>query len=374
MALVSTLHHMEIRADIIISTVTEQGLLAARRQLKDTALCLFAPIDLPWVIERFLRKLKPSVYICLETELWPNMLRMAKTRGIKTLLLNGRLSKSAFLKYKRIMPFMGQILSCFDSAAAIQAIDRDRYITLGFDPTKIKVHGNVKYDLRIETLVAHANCFSKYTDSALRESVTRHYQELLALEQSQSVLLAGSTHSGEETILLAVHEALATLIPNLVLIIAPRHLDRLDQIKADLQRNGVDFQTFSQVLDGKRTARIIIVDMMGELTKLYSVATYVFCGGSLVPRGGHNIMEPAIWGKSPFYGPHMTDFVDARTLLENAVAGFTINNDQELIDKIRYFHHHQEEYQQAAQRALIVASAQQGSARNQAEIIARALD
>lgn len=268
---------------------------------------------------------------------------------------------------------MGQVLSCFDSASVIQVIDRDRYVALGFDPKKIEVHGNVKYDLRIETLVANDEFYQKHSGIELREVVTSHYQKVLGLRQHQPVLLAGSTHSGEEAIILAVYETLTAVIPNLVLIVAPRHLDRLDQIKTDYQRKGITFQTFRQVLDGKRTARIIIVDRMGELAKLYAVATYVFCGGSLVPRGGHNIMEPAIWGKSPFYGPHMTDFIDARTLLESADAGFTINNDQELIDKISYFHHNQDKYQQAAQRALTVAFTQQGSALKQAKMICHAL-
>ena len=373
-ALISVIHLLKIPADIIISTVTEQGLLAARRQCKDTAYCLFAPIDLPWVVERFLRKLQPSVYICLETELWPTMLRLAQTHGVKTLLLNGRLSERSFQKYKKICTFMGQILSYFDSAAVIQAIDRERYMALGFEPAKIKVLGNAKYDLRIETLVAHDESYPKHSDQALREAITRHYQEVLALGQGRPVLLAGSTHSGEEAIMLTIHATLVPIIPDLILIIAPRHLDRLDQIKMDWQRKGVAFQTFSQVLDSQRTTRVILVDRMGELAKLYAVATYVFCGGSLVPRGGHNIMEAAIWGKPPFYGPHMIDFMDARTLLESVEAGFIIDNSQELIDKIRYFHHHPDEYQQAVHRTLAIASAQQGSAIKQAEMIGLALD
>lgn len=372
-ALISALQHLEIQADIIITTVTEQGLLAAKRQYDGKVFCLLAPLDLPWVIERFIQKIKPSVYICLETELWPNMLRLAKAHGIKSLLLNGRLSARSFQTYKRFMTFMGQVLRCFDSASVIQAIDRERYIALGFDPTKIEVRGNVKYDLRPDPLVADVKDCPEQTGTTLQERVIRHYQEVLSLEQSQPVLLAGSTHSGEEGMMIAAYEELVAIIPNLVLIIAPRHLDRLSHLKADWQRQGVSCQTFSQVVAEHRTARIVIVDKMGELTKLYAVATYVFCGGSLAPRGGHNIMEPAIWGKSPFYGPHMNDFLDARTLLESNEAGFTINSGQELVEKIAYFHQHQDKYQQAGQRALAVALAQQGSALKQAEMIVQAL-
>ncbi len=373
-ALISLLLQFEIRADIIISTITEQGHLSAIRQLNHTALCLYAPVDLPWVVERFIRKLKPSVYICLETELWPNMLRLARVHGVKTLLLNGRLSEKSFRKYQKITGFMSQVLGCFNSASVIQTIDRERYVALGFDPTKIKVHGNAKYDLRIEALLANHECDPRLSGATLRESITRQYKEMLGLEQNQPVLLAGSTHTGEEALMLTAHEALAATIPNLVLIIAPRHLARLDQIKTDWLSKKLPFQTFSQVLKSQRTSLVILIDRMGELAKLYAVATYVFCGGSLVKRGGHNIMEPALWGTPPFYGPHMNDFNDARALLENQEAGYPINNIHELIVKISYFHQHQDKYQQAAQRALAVASAQHGAATKQVEMICQLLD
>lgn len=373
MAIISALKQTNAQADIIITTVTEQGWLAATRQANGTALCLLAPIDLPWVVTRFIRNLQPSVYVCLETELWPNMLRLAKAYGVPTILLNGRLSERAFLKYKKIMPLMNQVLQCFDAASVIQFIDRDRYIALGLDPEKIVVHGNAKYDLRIEPFSAPYSVEHNQSETP-SEAVGRHYRNALALDQNMPVLLAGSTHSGEEDMMLDAYETLVAKIPNLVLIIAPRHLERLEQIKATWQRKKLLFQTFSQVLASQRTAKILLIDSMGELAKLYAVATYVFCGGSLLPHGGHNIIEPAILGKSPFYGPYMSDFTDARTLLENTNAGFTIHNVQELIDKICYFHHHPEEYLQTAQRALAVASAQQGSAIRQALLIRHALE
>lgn len=373
-ALISALQQSGIRADIIVSTVTEQGQLAAIRQLGHAALCLYAPLDLPWAIKRFLRKLKPSVYICLETELWPNMLRLAQAGGIKTLLLNGRLSERAFLNYSKIRGFMGQVLQSFNSASAIQHIDRKRYIALGLDPAKIVVHGNAKYDLRVESLLTSDECQSQCYGASPRESVARQYQELLGLDSKQPIFLAGSTHTGEEAIVLNAFEALALTIPNLMLIIAPRHLTRLEQIMAEWQNRGLSFQTFTQAVASKITNhRIILVDRMGELAKLYAAATYVFCGGSLAARGGHNIMEPARWGVPPLYGPHMNDYTDARALLEGQEAGYTIHDAQELVDTVTYFHYHPDKYQQAGQRALAVASAQQGAAAKQAAMIAQAL-
>jgi len=372
-AILSAMQDMGIKADIVITTVTKQGLLAAKRQCMNQAYCLFAPLDLPWVIERFIRKLDPSLYVCLETELWPNMLRLAKRHRINTLLLNGRLSKKSLRKYLWGKPFVRQILACFDAAAVIHSLDRERYLALGFDQDKIDVHGNAKYDLPLSKVANSTLTGEILSDASLRESTRIHYHEALDLVPNQPLLVAGSTHAGEEAILISVFENLLPKIPNLVLLLAPRHLDRLDQIKNDLRRKQIGFQTFSQVLQGQRNTQVIILDRMGELAKLYAVATYVFCGGSLTPQGGHNIMEPAIWGKSPFYGPNMQDFRDARDLLEEAKAGFTVHDGQELSDRIWYFHCHQEEFQQAAHRALTVSSQQQGSAHKQAMLVSRLL-
>jgi 3-deoxy-D-manno-octulosonic-acid transferase len=314
-ALIDAMQRMEIRADIIITTVTEQGLAAANRQLGPSALCLYAPIDLPWVVARFLRKLRPSVYICLETELWPTMLRLAKANGVPTLLLNGRLSESSLRRYQKIARFMEQVVNCFTAASVIRDMDRERFLALGLMPGKIAVYGNAKYDLALESLFTNHASLCGLSGSALRVAAIRHYQRLLGLAAGQPVLVAGSTHSGEEAILLTAFQALLPTIPDLVLIIAPRHLERLQGLKAEWHCSGIAFQGLSQARMSGRTANIVVVDQMGELARLYAVATYVFCGGSLVARGGHNIMEPALWGKPPLYGPHMHDFMDARALL-----------------------------------------------------------
>lgn len=372
-ALVAALERMETRADIIITTVTEQGLAAANRQLGATALCLYAPIDLPWVVERFLRKLRPNVYICLETELWPAMLRRAKANGIPALLLNGRLSANSSRRYQCVAAFIGQVVNCFSAASVIGDKDRERFVALGLEPGKIAVNGNAKFDLALESLFTHHDGLSGLSGDQLRMAAVEHYQRLLGLDGQQPVLVAGSTHPGEEALLLSVHQALLATIPDLVLIIAPRHLDRLQQLKAEWHGAGITFQSLSQVIGSGRSAPIVVIDQMGELARLYSVATYAFCGGSLVERGGHNIMEPAVWGKPPLYGPYMTDFMDARALLEEHQAGFLVHDLHELIATIETFHRHPETYQQAAERTRAIALAQQGAASKQAEMIRAAL-
>lgn len=371
-ALIAALRKRDTRADIIVSTVTEQGHLAATKHLTGVAFCLYAPIDLPWVVERFINRLSPTVYICLETELWPNVLRLMQTHGITTLLLNGRLSENAFSRYTQIPGFMRQIVGCFNSASVIRSIDRERYLSLGLEPNKIQINGNAKYDQPIESIIP-CNGYQN-EGNELRHSVISHYQRLLNLTQNQPVFLAGSTHSGEEAMVLEAFKALAATIPDLALIVAPRHLERLEQIMAEWRSQSINFVLMTQARSGRQGAKIILVDQMGELASLYSIATYAFCGGSLVDRGGHNIMEPAFWGTPPFFGPYMNDFNDALSLLEPQGAGFLVHNTKELINKIMYFHHHQDIYHQAGQRALSIAEAQQGAATRQADIIRQALD
>lgn len=373
-AIISALRGLDTRADFIITTVTQQGHRAATMQLAHGVTCLYAPIDLPFVVKQFIAKLSPDVYICLETELWPNTLRLMQKNGTRTLLLNGRLSESSFKRYKKIAQFMKQVVRCFDSASVIQEIDRERYVSLGLEHNKIQINGNAKYDQPIESCVPLNDRHCPGGGNTLRQTIPRHYQDLLGLKQDQNVLIAGSTHSGEESMILDVFSTLTATIPDLVLIIAPRHLERLDQIMGEWREQNISFKKLSQARQHhQEDAKIILVDQMGELACLYSIGTYVFCGGSLVDRGGHNVMEPAIWAKPPFFGPYMNDFNDARLLLEKESAGFLVNNTEELISKILYFHLHQDRYQEAAQRAQNVAVAQQGAATRQAIIIRQAL-
>lgn len=269
---------------------------------------------------------------------------------------------------------MKQVVRCFDSASLIQGIDKERYLALGLETDKIQINGNAKYDQSIESFLPFNDHLCETTDNDLRKKVVRHWQNLLGLIPNQIVLIAGSTHSGEEVMVLEAFNALRATIPDLALIIAPRHLERLEQIEADWHSKNIRFERLSQASPEHHGSKIILVDLMGELASIYSIGTYVFCGGSLVDRGGHNIMEPAIWGKPPLFGPYMNDFNDARIMLENRDAGFLVNNTQELITKIMYFYHHQDSYQEAAHRAISVAVAQQGAAARQADLIRQALN
>jgi len=351
-----------IAATVVVTTVTQQGNIAARRELGPDVRVYYAPLDLPWVVRRFIQAVNPRVYVCLETELWPTALRLLDRHGAALLLLNGRMSERSFRRYARFRNFFSQIIGRFQALAVISRADRKRFELLGASPERIRVCGNIKYDLG-----------RHFPGEKERRRVISRLRGLLRLNNSGPVLVAGSTHGGEEQHILDARALLKEHLPGLTVILAPRHLERLAGIERLLAQQGVTHQLYSGLEAGKRAADVILVDRMGELAALYAVADYAFCGGSLVDKGGHNIMEPAVWGKPPFHGPHMKDFADARALLEKERACYPVRSAKELAEQILYLERHPRQYAEAGVRAAKVARAQQGAAAKQVELIKSAL-
>jgi len=348
-------------ANFIISTMTEQGMEMARKEAGDKVRCIYAPLDLVGIVERPIRRIQPAMYICLETELWPAFLLQAKKSGSKLVILNGRLSERSFHRYQFAKGPMAKILACFSMISVIQQSDAKRFMSLGAEPEKVRVLGNAKYDQDIESLAPESE---------------EQYRHWLNLQTGQPLLVAGSTHTGEEEMLLTVFQDLkkATGMQDMVWIVAPRHLQRLPEVEAMLKQKQVPYQRLSDVKNYERTTDTILVDSIGDLAGIYSIASYVFCGGSLVERGGHNIMEAALFGKPVFYGPSMKDFSDAAELLESVGGGFPVSSPEALTESILYFMDHPEEYDNAGRRAREISATQQGSARKQAELVKEVLN
>ena len=349
------------KADFVLSTMTEQGMLVARKPAEVNVRCIYAPLDLVGMVGRPIQKIRPALYICLETELWPAFLLKAKKSGVKLVLLNGRLSGRSFQRYQLVKGFMTGILSSFSMISVVQLSDAKRYMILGAEPGKVRVLGNAKYDQNMESLALESE---------------EKYRSWLNLRPGQPLLVAGSTHTGEEEMLLSVFLDLkkATGMQDLIWVVAPRHLQRLNEGEGMLKQKQVPFERLSDVKVTERKADTVLVDSVGDLAGLYSVASYVFCGGSLVERGGHNIMEAAILGKPVFYGPSMRDFSDAAELLESVGAGFPVSGPEALTEAILYFMNHPEEYDTASRRAREIAATQQGAARKQALLVKEVLN
>ena len=347
-------------ADFVLSTMTEQGMEVARKQEGDKVRCIYAPLDLTGIVGRAIQNIRPALYICLETELWPAFLLEAKRSGARLVLLNGRLSEKSFQRYRMVKGFMAKILACFSMISVVQLTDAKRYMSLGAEPEKVRVLGNAKYDQDLESLALDSQ---------------EQYRSWLNLREKQPLFVAGSTHTGEEEMLLAVFQDLkkATGMRDLIWVVAPRHLQRLGEVEGMLKKKQVPYERLSDVKESERRTDTILVDSVGDLAGLYSIASYVFCGGSLVERGGHNIMEAAIWGKPVFYGPSMKDFSDAVELLESVGCGFPVSGPEALTESILYFMDHPEDYNTASRRALEIAATQQGAARKQASLVKEVL-
>ena len=310
-------------AAIVLSTSTETGQEMARKTIKGATAFIYFPLDIPSVIRRVLNRVRPDIVVPVETEVWPNFIRLCGERGVKVLMVNGRLSPRSFRGYKKTRFFWTQILRNIDEIGTISETDAGRFRALGADPARVRVIGNAKYD----SLAARAL-------PALREEIAGK----LNVPSDSRVLVAGSTHEGEERVVLSVWRRLLMEYPDLLLILVPRHVERAGDVLRIIRKEGFsDCSTMSEIARGgrRKDERIIVVDIIGELFRVYSLATVVYCGGSLVPKGGQNILEPASWGKVVFYGPSMEDFVDEKDSLEAAGAGLQVAGEMELFEGIQ---------------------------------------
>jgi 3-deoxy-D-manno-octulosonic-acid transferase len=306
------------KACIVLSTSTETGQDMARRIVSGATSFIYYPLDIPFVVKKVITKVKPDIFILTETELWPNFIRACKDQGAKIIMVNGRISPHSYQRYALTRFFWKDVVELIDDMGVISAIDAERLKAIGTAPSKVHVMGNAKYD----GLAAKAS-------SAVREEMEKR----LNLTRTDRVFVAGSTHDGEEKTVLDVYRRLLERYPDFKLIIIPRHPERGHAVLSLVKEAGFeDCITMTEIEGGRhRTGeRIIVIDVIGELFKVYALASVVFCGGSLVPKGGQNILEPAAWGKVIFYGPSMEDFRDEKELLEKAGAGITVKSGDEL--------------------------------------------
>ena len=347
------------RCDTLLSTTTEHGRDLARQTLQqDTA--VYAPLDLFFSVRRALSLAAPDLMVFMETELWPAWLTEAHRMGIKTALINGRISSRSIKRYRKLRPFFRKVLEKVDVFSMISEEDGRRIRQMGADAQKIEIHGNGKYDV-----------LARLVDPALEAKM----RKTLNLEPGQPVFVAGSTRTGEEPIILDVYERILKVFPDTVLVIAPRHIVRTPAIESLLKRRRFPFQLRTR-LEGegtKRTAPVVIMDTFGELFGLYSVGTVIFCGASLVPRGGQNPLEAAVWGKVVLYGPFMEDFLDAKALLEKQGAGIEVPSTDVFVEKAIWLLKHPDLAKSNGDRGRAEILKSQGAGKRHAEVIARLL-
>ena len=291
---------------LLVSTFTPTGNKAAREKLKADGV-IFLPLDFPWAVNRAVKKVNPSVLILMETELWPNLIRRAGSMNISVVVVNGRISDRSYGKYWFISPLLKKVFESITLFLMQSEGDAGRVIALGAEPSRVTVTGNIKFDL-------------KSSDKGIG------FME----NWGGPVLLAGSTRTGEESPVLDVYKRLRERYPGLKLVLAPRHLDRLRDVEGILKEKGIQFVRRSEVSE-KVESPILLLDTLGELASFYKYGTIVFIGGSLIPVGGHNPIEAALYGRPVLFGPHMENFRDSARILEESGGGARVNDTEELM-------------------------------------------
>lgn len=340
--------------NIVLTTMTLAGRRVAEHQIEPQVSCYLAPLDIPGIPELAITRIKPDVYICIETELWPVLLTALSQRNIFVGMINGRISSRSYQKYKKLGNFISHVLQQFDRMAVISANDRFKYLSLGASANSIIVEGNVKYDV-------------KPRDNA--KEIVKTHRELLSIT-TEEVFIAGSTHNDEECRLLELYRNQDN-VSKMLFLLAPRHIERIDSLEKLMQEHNIDYHLYSLLKNGTqlREHSMVLIDTMGDLADIYGVADYIFCGGSLVHKGGHNLMEAAIWDRAAFYGPSIDDFHDAADLLESVGAGFEVADVDELEGLLHHYRTHPQEYSEACHRAGKIAKAQLGSSLRQTSYI-----
>ena len=359
-SIIEALRNIIPDSSIIISTFTEHGRKLAKETFGEEIPVVYAPIDFVGSVRKSLSSIRPDIMVFLETEIWPTWLFEARRFGSKTALINGRISVRSIGGYLKLRPFFRKVLSNFDAFSMIQDKDAARIKAMGADPEKIEINGNAKYDL---------------LDSITDPDTETKMRRILNFKKTQQVFVAGSTRDGEEEMVLRAYGLILEKFPETILIIVPRHIDRAPVIGSMVERHGFKYQLRTDLADGKgkRTEQVVIINTFNELFDIYSIGTIVFCGASLVPLGGQNPLEPAIWGKAVLHGPSMEDFSDAKTLLEEAGASVGVTNPEVLAERVIWFFGHPDELKKCGERGREAVKKNQGSAVKHAKVIKRLL-
>jgi 3-deoxy-D-manno-octulosonic-acid transferase len=311
--------------ECVISTTSMTGFELARKKYSQYTV-FYCPLDFSWAVRRAMRRIRPSLLILAELELWPNLIRAAKERGAAVAIINGRLSERSFRGYRRLRRWLRPTLDRLDLVAAQNEEYAHRFRALGIDPAKVHVTGNLKFD------GAQTNRDNPRTEALC---------DLAGVSEKDIILLAGSTQEPEEKLALEAFAALSTDHPRLRLVLVPRHPHRFDEVAALLDRSSVAWQRRSQLAPSDHRLpptdyRILLVDTIGELSAWWGAATIGFVGGSLYStRGGQNMIEPAAYGVATCFGPNTQNFRDVVEMLLNSQAAVRVTSGEELTAFVR---------------------------------------
>jgi 3-deoxy-D-manno-octulosonic-acid transferase len=338
---------------ILVTCTTPTGSERVRAVLGDAVRHVYLPYDLPDVVGRFMDHFRPALAVILETEIWPSLYRECARRGIPLAIVNARLSEKSARRYRKISGLTAESLAAVSLIAAQTPLDAERYAAIGADPAKTVVTGNVKFDLE----------FSE----AMREQATRLRAELFG---ARPVWIAGSTHPGEEEQILAARRTVREKIPGALLALAPRHPDRFEEVMALCVGAGLSVRRRSERQACDDATEVFLIDSLGELRLFYAASDLAFVGGSLVPRGGHNVLEPAAAGCPVLFGPHMFNFAEIAERLMESGGGQGIADGDELAERVARLLSEPETRREIGGRGSAFVNANRGAMARVADLLA----
>ncbi len=322
-------------ANLVVTTGTNTGYETALKKLSDTTdFITYFPIDTKSSVDKFLDKISPDIILIAETEIWPNFAIECSKRNIPLFIINGRMSDESFKSYKLLKFFFKEILPLYSGIFVQSDLDKQRMITAGAIKDKVEVMKNLKFDIE------KINCNIDLNSG------------------NSKILIAGSTHKGEDEIVLSAYDRLRIKNPDLKLLLAPRHITRIDDVKNLLK--GYKFNLYSKK-PSFEDADIILLDVMGELAKLYSCADVAFIGGSFNKTGGHNPLEAVIFSKPVISGPSIKNFRDIYYILTVNGAGFVVKNEEDFFHTTSKLLLDEDFYNKTVQNSNNVFNNQQGA-------------
>ena len=304
---------------LLLSTTTATGQQVATQLGDDVDGTFYAPFDLPPFAARTLDRVAPDLLVLVDTEIWPNLLRACRRRGVKTVLVNGRMSERSHRGYHLSRRFMKRVLGDLDRVCVQSEAWGRRFLDLGLVPDRLTVTGSLKFDaVDVATTAA---------DLHVGDRVLRYFRFVA----DRPVLIAASTLRGEEEPVLRAFARIREAVEDAVLIVAPRHPERFEEAYQLAIQHGFMVARRSELAaDGMSSASVVVLDSIGELARLFQLSTLVFVGGSLVPAGGHNIVEPALFGKAVVFGPHMENFAEIVDMFVRREAARQVHSAREL--------------------------------------------
>ena len=323
-ALIDDLRAQYPKLRLFLSTTTIAGQQVAKKNLQHVDAVFYFPFDWLFTVRRTLDVVKPRMFVMMETEIWPNLLRECRSRGIRTVVINGRISARSFPRYRLVRPLFRRVLADIDRFCMQGDESARRIVDLGADPKRVTVTGSLKFDSLQAPLPASLG--------RSREPVLRYFR----VAPTRIVLVAGSTMKPEDSAVLRAFARIRSIAPGALLVIAPRQRERFVEVEKLALDEGFTVSRRSELpIDSEPKTDVVVLDTFGELAQVYQLATIVFVGGSLADHGGHNILEPAVFGKPIVFGPHMHNFREIAEAFLASAAGVQVQSERELEEVLR---------------------------------------